>query len=58
MNKDKMLENISQARKLLDPIYYALEDSTDPIKVEICRLMSWADSSMMEAEFEIDKLGE
>ena len=58
MTKTEMLESIVKARKLLDPIYYAFEDSNDPIKVEICRLMSWADSSLMEAEYEVDKLGE
>lgn len=50
--------NVIKARKLLDPVYYALEDSNDPIKVEICRLMSWADSCLMDAEYAIEKLGE
>ena len=56
MTKDDILSNMTKARQLLDEIYYWTEDSTDPIKVEIGRLMSWADSSIMDAEIEVSKL--
>lgn len=58
MNKSEMLENIMKARKLLDPVYYATENSTDPILAEINRLMCWSDTCMMDAETEVNKLGE
>ena len=58
MTKSEMLEIVVKARKLLDPIYYATEEATDDISREINRLMCWADSSLMDAEYEIEKLGE
>jgi hypothetical protein len=58
MTKTEIIETIVKARKLLDPIYYATENSTDPILAEINRLMCWADSSLMDAEYEVEKLGE
>jgi hypothetical protein len=56
MTKNDILSNMTKARQLLDEIYYWTEDSNDPIKVEIGRLMSWADTSIMDAEIEVNKL--
>lgn len=58
MTKTEMLECLVNARKILDPVYYATEESTDPILAEINRLMCWADTCIMDAEYEVEKLGE
>lgn len=50
MRLTTMLYNIQESRKLLDPVYYALENSTDSTEVELCRLMTWADSCLMDTE--------
>lgn len=62
MTKDQMLANIKQARELMDEVYYFAETynqqnrpnaSTHMLEIE--RLMSWADSSAMDAESEIER---
>lgn len=54
MNKAEALERMKQARKLLDDVYYWTELSENDNLKEINRLMSWADSSIMEAEQQIE----
>lgn len=50
--KDIMAFTI-QARQLLDNVYYWAEGSDDPVVREIERLMSHADSCIMEAEQQV-----
>lgn len=54
MNKAEALERMKQARKLLDDVYYWTELSENNNLKEINRLMTWADSSIMEAEQQIE----
>lgn len=60
MTKDEILSNITEARKLLDAVYYYAEayneenrTNASPQMLEIERLMSWCDSCAMDAEAEI-----
>jgi hypothetical protein len=54
MTKNDILSNMTKARQLLDEIYYFTEDSEDDNLGEVKRLMSWADSCIMDAEFEVE----
>ena len=54
MTKTEALERMKQARKLLDDVYYWTELSENDNLKEINRLMTWADSSIMEAEQQIE----
>lgn len=54
MNKSEMLERMEQVRRLLDDIYYFTENSENNNLKEINRLMCWADSSIMEAEQQVE----
>ena len=54
MTKNDVLSNMKQARQLLDEIYYWVEGSENNNLKEIERLMSWADSSIMEAEIQVE----
>lgn len=56
MQKEQMIETINQARQLLDSVYYAVEDSADPVRAEIARLMSWCDTCAMDATIEAEKI--
>lgn len=52
-NYREIMEFTTKARQLLDNVYYWAEGSDDPVVREIERLMTWADSSIMEAEQQI-----
>lgn len=54
MNKSEMLEKMKQARNLLDDVYYFTENSENDNLKEINRLVSWADSSIMDAEQQVE----
>lgn len=54
MTKTEALERMKQARQLLDDVYYWTELSENNNLKEINRLMCWADSSIMDAEQQVE----
>lgn len=54
MNKKDIMSRLEAARTLLDDVYYFTENSENDNLKEINRLMSWADSSIMEAEQQVE----
>ena len=55
LNAKDVIARMTQARQLLDEIYYWAEKSDNDNLIEVTRLMSWSDSCIMDAEIEITK---